>query len=206
MTAVYLLYVGVVVFAYWRDLRSKTLAHLMGKHPHLAHIIASNPDITEADIAALNEQHKAGGMQIIAGSPHTRVSSTEKLPLLSVEIDEELGDDGVIVEEDIEEASSPSAESSFYSRTLDHFNRLMMMPIRWTLSRILPSLHSSPSPAGEEDFVPLWKVSTVLGMSIVFISISASVIVTFSEALVQSLNIDSSTIGATLVALGAEVS
>eukprot|EP01039_Chlorochromonas_danica_P010819 gene10819-12027_t len=56
-----------------------------------------------------------------------------------------------------------------------------------------------------EGLVPLWTVSTVLGMSIVGISICASLIVFLSETLVSSLGIGSSTMGATIVALGAEI-
>lgn len=97
--------------------------------------------------------------------------------------------------EDIEQAV---ITSSVASRSLDQLNRIMTYPIRWVFQQVFPSLDTVAP-------VPLRTVTGVLLLSIVFISITASAIVSLSEALVQSLDIGSSTMGATLVALGAEI-
>ncbi|RYY85306.1 hypothetical protein EON63_07650 [archaeon] len=64
---VYVLYVGMVVLAYWRDLRTKTVQHFIHTHPHLAHIINANPTITVEDIEALHAQHEAGKLTVDCG-------------------------------------------------------------------------------------------------------------------------------------------
>jgi Ca2+/Na+ antiporter len=173
----------MVVFTYRRDLRSKTLVNLMNRNPHLAHIIASNPGITEADIAALDEQHKAGLL--------TSVPSLEHFPLLR---DEENSLEEI---EDIE-AIQPASINTF-NRILAYIHDLFSSPWVKLFSMLFPSLKDG-------EYIPLGVVSTVLGVSIVCISVFASLIVAISQSMVETLDIGSSTMGATLVALGAEVS
>eukprot|EP00981_Chlorochromonas_danica_P012078 scaffold4415_cov170-Ochromonas_danica.AAC.1 len=258
----------------------------MGKHPHLAHIIAANPSITEADIQALNVRHARGEWVLVPPDQHPLLKDGKENEEWE---DEELGGgdyviDGVDVVEDIEKIANPMHRSTITSRCLEGMNALFTTPIRFLLNKIFPSLdgHPQPQPLSEqtsstptpwssrassqrptvrsksssissrgsspsltdpsggiegeerlvysplalspssrssnsslsmsesdkgvvEGLVPLWTVSTVLGMSIVGISICASLIVFLSETLVSSLGIGSSTMGATIVALGAEI-
>ena len=53
---------------------------------------------------------------------------------------------------------------------------------------------------------PLWRAVTVLLLSVFFIALLTSIVVFISTSIVKELHLDSSTIGATLVALGSEVS
>ncbi len=59
--------------------------------------------------------------------------------------------------------------------------------------------------SNKSELVPLWRAVSVLVVSILCIGLLASAIVTLSEALVRSMGVDTSTLGATLVALGAEI-
>ena len=52
---------------------------------------------------------------------------------------------------------------------------------------------------------PLWRAVVVLLLSIMFIGLLTSLVVFISTNIVLDLHLDSSTIGATLVALGSEV-
>lgn len=63
---------------------------------------------------------------------------------------------------------------------------------------------SSPTDKNAEK-VPLWRAILVLVVSIVCIGFLAGAIVSLSEGIVRRMGIDTSTLGATLVALGAEV-
>jgi len=52
---------------------------------------------------------------------------------------------------------------------------------------------------------PLWRAVSVLLLSMLFIALLTSLVVFISTSLVKALRLDSSTVGATLVALGSEV-
>eukprot|EP01031_Cornospumella_fuschlensis_P038157 gene38157-46366_t len=189
--SVYVFYVSMVVFAYWRDLRTKTVQRFTQTHPHLAQIINANPSITVQDIEALQAQHEAGLLSI------------EHVPLLNQDGQSE-DIDSVDIIEDIQAVDPVNTDSNTYSRTLDYINKFMCAPIRFVCSRVFYELHPRHLPV-EQDIVPLWKVCSVFAQSIFAISICASLIVSLSEVLVESLNIGSSTLGATLVALGSEI-
>ena len=76
------------------------------------------------------------------------------------------------------------------------------MPIIYILKQIIPSIIQ----IDESIPVPMYKAFMTLFVSIFFIGIFSSTIVQLSTILVSSLGVDRSTIGATIVAFGAEVS
>ena len=72
------------------------------------------------------------------------------------------------------------------------------------------SSHSRASSPFEEPLqmvvpVPFWRAVAILAICIIYIGALASLIIYFCSDLARNLGVDQSTLGATLVALGAEV-
>ena len=82
------------------------------------------------------------------------------------------------------------------------FNVYFATPFQRTLAYLMPKL--TPGIDSKEK-VTLLRAFFVLGMCIVYIAIFTSIIVNTCSILVSQFNVDKSTIGATLVALGSEI-
>ena len=89
-----------------------------------------------------------------------------------------------------------------YTWGVNLFNVYFATPFQSTLAYLMPKLTPDIDSKGK---VPLLKAFSVLGMCIVYIAIFTSIIVNTCSILVSQLNVDKSTIGATLVALGSEI-
>ena len=105
------------------------------------------------------------------------------------------------------------------TRSLHMINMAFLTPLQVVLSIVIPQLQppisirsgnispvrSDSNGTTSNNVVSLPRACSVLCMSIVMIGVLASVIVGLSESLIGYLGVDSSTLGATLVALGSEV-
>eukprot|EP01034_Spumella_vulgaris_P026223 gene26223-32763_t len=127
------------------------------------------------------------------------------------------------IEEETEALLPPYTSSSPYTTpgssgrfVIDNYNHTSSSlssttPPRTSSSSSSPLPLKSTTPRrtkrvlSKEELVPLWRAIAVLVVSIVCIGLLASGIVSFSEAIVRHMGIDTSTLGATLVALGAEI-
>ena len=81
-----------------------------------------------------------------------------------------------------------------------------------SLRLLLPKQVAAPDQQQQQHSVesqrprtPLWRAVSVLLLSMLFIALLTSLVVFISTHIVADLHLDSSTIGATLVALGSEV-
>ena len=101
----------------------------------------------------------------------------------------------------IETATVPS-NNALYVWGLNIFNVYFANPFQSVLVYLMPKLIPNNDSKGK---VPLSRAFSVLGMCIVYIAIFTSIIVSTCSILVSQLNVDKSTIGATLVALGSEI-
>lgn len=82
----------------------------------------------------------------------------------------------------------------------------MTSPVNYAIHKVLPSLYM-PGGHGEGDKtkVSFLRAVSVLGSCIVSISILAYCIIVLSETLIERIGVGTSTVGATLVALGSEI-
>lgn len=120
-----------------------------------------------------------------------------------------LNSSSIDIEEDIEMATIPSVETGPIERFFELGNICISTPIRETLKNLLPKLHHTHSNMHHHlhssQPVPFWRALLCFGMSIVTISVLASIIVAISESLISSMQLETATVGATLVAFGSEV-
>jgi Ca2+/Na+ antiporter len=109
--------------------------------------------------------------------------------------------------EDIESAIPATTHSTFLARTYELIVRFISIPIRKVFQYIMPTLYtvSTALPSQHPQYVPLSRAITVLLVCFLCISLSASLIVMISESLIKYMHIDSTVVGATLVAFGSEI-
>ncbi len=222
---VYVLYVGTVVFVYWRDSRARKSQSVQGKGS-LSHSDSNDERERDFGRALVIKKDAQREDQLRA----LRLSLDSERERDSVE-EGEREDEPFLASQDVEPAS---ASSSACSRTYDSLSTILGRPIRLFFEYAFPALHppllkqtQSPSRPVEEvveegdrlpgtvsgrerdkdpNYVPLWRALTILGLSVFCISLLASAIVFISESFISRLGISTATMGATLVALGSEVS
>ena len=73
-------------------------------------------------------------------------------------------------------------------------------PIEWVIKSLIPSLHAPGTDKSAP--VPFYRAIGCLMISICLIAVEAWFIITISEILIKAIGAGTSTIGATLVALG----
>ena len=100
-------------------------------------------------------------------------------------------------------AESDDTESLLRSNSLDNY---MMHQQRLSPTQQISSSVATAEGDRSAEKVPLWRAILVLVISILCIGFLAGAIVSLSESMVRHMGIGTSTLGATLVALGAEVS
>lgn len=200
---VYLVYVSTVVIIYWKDLHLKKLASLSLKFYNMREKIDRNGGrITDEDIdAARDLPEDDETVSLILHSP----KSGSPIHLTTLDI----SSNSDVEQEDIEDATLPSVESGPIERVLDFANRCISTPIREILKNILPKLHPTHTNIQHHShlsqLVPFWRAVFCFLSSIMVISILASCIVAVSESMISALNLETATVGATLVAFGSEV-
>lgn len=197
----YIIYVTTVIVIYWKDLHAKRVASLSAKLTNMRDKIDRNGGrITDEDIAEAQDLPEDDEtVSLIIQSP--KYTSSSQLSVLD--------SSSTDIEEDIEAATMPSIEAGPIERFVDLLTRCIATPIREVLKNLLPKLHplhaNVQHHAHLSQQVPLWRAISCFAMSIVGISVLASCIVAISESLISSLELETATVGATLVAFGSEV-
>jgi Ca2+/Na+ antiporter len=203
IVSVYLVYVTTVVIIYWKDLHLKKLASLSLKFYNMREKIDRNGGrITDEDIdEARDLPEDDETVSLIVHSP----KSGSPIHLTTLDI----SSNSDVEQEDIEDATLPSVESGPIERVLDFANRCISTPIREILKNILPKLHPTHTNIQHHShlsqLVPFWRAVFCFLSSILVISILASCIVAVSESMISALNLETATVGATLVAFGSEI-
>lgn len=204
IVSVYIVYVTTVIIIYWKDLHAKKLASLSNKFNNMKQKIDKNGGrITEDDLLEARELPEDDEtVSLIIQSP----KSSSNLQLTTLDINSS----GIeSEEEDIEAATLPSMESGPIERFCDFANRCISTPIRELLKNLLPKLHPGHANVQHHthlsQLVPLWRAVLCFASCILVISALASVIVAVSESMISSLNLETATVGATLVAFGSEI-
>lgn len=198
--------------------------------------LAAKFNLVRADVSrnggVINDEHLQEAADIVTTDEETVSLLVLSTPSFAVDMDDshsprrallqqlQAGD----LEEDIEAVQvTNNTASTSIEAVAEAINRTMSAPIREILRHLLPRLQSesivplshsvnnsnnSNNPSGDHHSgaVPLWRAILCLVASIFAISLLASTIVAVSESFIVSLHLDSSTVGATLVAFGSEVS
>ena len=220
----------MVIFMYLRDLKQKRLSDLYAKYPSVAEVAKRNKISSEEEMKALSNSQQNGVLSDSMDLARRELDFDREANLSSREHDSLLSASNSPVNhisgmqtfsaeiEDIEEAVPASVASSSWHRFYEYITRIVAVPIRWVFHYTFPSLHPTDTfsalvPSQDHiatvvnhEAVPLWRACAVLFASIVCISLLASLIVAISESFVSNLGIGTATMGATLVALGSEVS
>lgn len=205
---VYICYVGIVIVVYVYKSQSSRRIDPNSPSVNIGSIDAANVNIIEIEhhfqslnISVVNDN--------LVDAEEDKKYTEENEHLRSL-----LGgsDD---IELDIEEAVTTNDAPSQCKRTIGLIRRLISAPIKQIFRSVIPSLQgalanvnhmgNSLPPSRNAQPVSLRRAIFSLIMSIIFISISATAIITICESLISNLGLETATIGATLVAFGTEV-